>query len=82
MNVSLQKNTDLTRFFMIKPRHPGRLKKQIWVEKTLSESPDNLRQNAYCRNLKWTYEDLLSWYCYIYYGLRVWSQTKTKAVTQ
>jgi len=27
------KNPDLTRFFVIKTRHPGRLKKQIWVEK-------------------------------------------------
>jgi len=28
------KTTDATRFFMIKPRHPSKLKKQIWVEKT------------------------------------------------
>jgi len=27
------KQTDLTQFFIIKPRHPGGLKKQIWVEK-------------------------------------------------
>ena len=27
------KKLDLTRFFIIKPRHPGRLKKQNWVEK-------------------------------------------------
>ena len=30
------KNTDFTRFLIIKPRHPGRLKKQIWVEKPCS----------------------------------------------
>jgi len=33
------KNPDLTWFFIIKTRHPGRLKKQIWVEKTRSGSP-------------------------------------------
>jgi len=33
MNLSLEK-TDLTRFFMTKPRHPVRLKKQVWVEKS------------------------------------------------
>jgi len=27
------KHTDITRFFIIQTRHPGRLKKQIWVEK-------------------------------------------------
>jgi len=27
------KNTDLTRIFIIKSRHTGRLNKQIWVEK-------------------------------------------------
>ena len=32
------KNTDLNRFFVIKLRHPGQLKKQIWVEKTRSGS--------------------------------------------
>jgi len=37
MNSSLQK-THLTRFFIIKPRHPGRLKKQIWVKKKQWES--------------------------------------------
>jgi len=66
MNLSLQKNTDLTRFFIIKPRHPGRLKKQIWVEKTCSGRPGHMRKNAYCRrpNLKWTFEDLLPCHCY------------------
>jgi len=36
------KNTDFTRFFIIEPRHTGRLKKQIWVEKTLSRSPGSV----------------------------------------
>jgi len=42
----------------------GRLKKQIWVEKTFSGSPGPMRQNAYSHNLKWTYEDLLPYYCH------------------
>jgi len=33
MILSLQKKTDLKSLFIIKHRHPGRLKKQIWVEK-------------------------------------------------
>ena len=36
------KNTDLTRFFIIKPRQPGRLKKQIWVKKKLTGSPGHI----------------------------------------
>jgi len=37
-NLSLQKKPDLTRFFIINPRHPGRLKNRSgW--KTRSESP-------------------------------------------
>jgi len=44
------KNTDFTRFFIIKPIHPGRLKKQIWVEKTLSGRPGHMWENAYYRN--------------------------------
>jgi len=63
MSLSLQK-TDLTRFFINKLRHTGRLKKQIRVEKTLSGSPGHIRQNAYYRNLKRTFEDLLPCYCY------------------
>jgi len=51
MKLSLQK-TDLTRFFIIEPTHPGRLKKQIWVKKKFSGSPGHMRQNAYYRNLK------------------------------
>jgi len=58
------KNVDFTRFFIIKPRHTGQLKKQIWVEKTLSGSPSNMRQNACYRNLRRTFEDLLPCYCY------------------
>jgi len=38
MNLSLKK-TDLTRFFPIKLTHPGRLKKQIWVEKLRGGNP-------------------------------------------
>jgi len=46
------KNTHITRFFVIKSRNTGRLKKQIWVEKTLTGSSGHMRQNAYYRNLK------------------------------
>jgi len=49
MNLSLQK-TDLTRFFINKPRHADRLKNL--GGKTLNVSPGHMRQNAYCRNLK------------------------------
>jgi len=58
------KNTYFTRFFIIKPRHTGRRKKQIWVEKTLSGSPGHMRQNSCYRNLKRTFEDLLPCCCY------------------
>jgi len=45
------KNTDFTRFFIIKPRHLGRPKtRSVW--KKLSGSPGHMRQNAYYRNLK------------------------------
>jgi len=47
------KNTDLMRFSIIRPRHPGRLK-QIWVEKSLSGRPRQMRQNAYYRNVNKT----------------------------
>ena len=50
--------------FIIKPGHTGRLKKQIWVEKTLSGNPGHVRQNAFYGNLKRTFEDLLPCYCY------------------
>jgi len=43
--LSLQKNTDFTRFFIIKPRHTGRLKADLG-EKTLSGNPGHMRQNA------------------------------------
>jgi len=34
MNLPLQTHRyNATRFFIIQTRHPGRLKKQIWVEK-------------------------------------------------
>jgi len=42
---------DITRFFII-TAHTGRLKKRIWVEKSLSASPGHMRQNAYYRNLE------------------------------
>jgi len=45
-------DTDLTQFFIIEPRHPGRLKKHICVEKKLSENPGHMSKNAYYRNLK------------------------------
>jgi len=59
INLSLQK-TDLTRFFIIKPRHPGRLKKQMRMEKasvgalaTHGKTPTtvtwNERLKIYCR---------------------------------
>jgi len=32
-------NPDITRDFIIKPRHPGRLKRQTWMEKTLNGNP-------------------------------------------
>jgi len=49
----LQKNSDLTEFVKIKPRHPdGVEKKQIWVEKPSSGSPDvNSARSELCRNL-------------------------------
>ena len=50
--------------FMIKPRHPGRLKKHILMEKTRSGSPGQMQKNACYCNLKWTFEDLLPCYCY------------------
>ena len=50
--------------FLNNLRHTGRLKKQIWVEKILSGCPGHMWQNAYYRNLKWTFEDLLPCYCY------------------
>jgi len=59
------KNTGLTRFFIITPRHTGRLKKQTWVEKTSTRALyGHMRQNAYNQNLKWTFEDLLPCHCY------------------
>jgi len=48
--LSLPKNTDLTRVFITKT--PRLTKKQIWVEKNISGSPGHMRQNAYYRNLK------------------------------
>jgi len=66
INLSLQKNTDFTRFFIIKPRHTGWLKNISGWKKTLSGSPGHMQQNAYYRNLKWTFEDLLPCYCYAF----------------
>jgi len=46
-------NPELTRDFIIKPRHPGRLKKQTWVEKNPQWEPRGLMpKNAYYRNSK------------------------------
>jgi len=48
------KHPVLTRFFIIKPGHPGRLKKQIWVKKpAVGALYGHMRKNAYYRNLKW-----------------------------
>jgi len=58
------KNTDLTRFFIIKPRHPGRLINRSGWTKKLIGSPAHMRENAYYRNLKWTIKGLLPCYCY------------------
>ena len=58
MNLSLKK-TDLTRFFVVKPKDPGRRKKADLSGKTLGGSPGHMRNNTYCRNLKRTFEDLL-----------------------
>jgi len=50
---------------MIKPRHPGRLKKQIgWKKLAVGALHGHMRKNAYFRNSKWTFEDLLPYYCY------------------
>jgi len=47
MNSSLQKNTDLMQFFIIKPRHPGRLKKLSgWKKPSVGALPGHMRQNA------------------------------------
>jgi len=48
------KNPDLTRFFMVKARHPGRLKKQIWVERNaVGALHGHMRKNACYGNLEW-----------------------------
>jgi len=42
------KNADFTRFFIIKPTRPGRLKKQIWLKKTsVGALPGHMRRNAH-----------------------------------
>ena len=52
-------------FDMIRPRHQGRLKKQTWVKKlSVGALHGHMRKNAYFRNSKWTFEDLLPCYCY------------------
>ena len=38
--IFILKKTDLIRFVKINPRHPDRLKKQIWVEKPSNGSPN------------------------------------------
>jgi len=57
--------TDLTRFFIIKPRHPDRPENaDLGEKKPAVGALDTVRQNAYYPNLKWTFEDSLPWYCY------------------
>jgi len=46
LKLSLQKKTDLTRFFIIKPRHAGRLKKSVLGEKKRKGSLGHTRKNA------------------------------------
>jgi len=36
----------------------------MWMEKTWFGSTGHMRENAYHRSLKWTFEDLLPCYCY------------------
>jgi len=48
----------------LKPTHPGRLKKQIWVKKNPQWEPWSHAARRYYRNLRWTFEDLLPCYCY------------------
>jgi len=45
------KNTDLTRFFISKPKHEGRLEKEALRGKTLCASLGQMRKNAYYRIL-------------------------------
>jgi len=62
------KNPDLTRFFIIKPRHPRGLKKADLSGKNPQWEPlhGHMGKNAYkyYSNLKLTFEDLLPRYCY------------------
>jgi len=75
------KNPDLRRLFIIKPWHPGRLK--ITDQKSGLRKPQwepwSHAQNAYYRNLKWTFEDLLSCYCC---AIRTKSTTIRQQVSQ
>jgi len=48
---------------LLRSWHPGRLIKQIWVEKNRSGIPGLVRKNAFHRNLKGTFEELLPCYC-------------------
>jgi len=45
MKLSLQKKKRFNAIFH-KPRHPGRLKKQIWVKKSRSRGSGHMRKNA------------------------------------
>ena len=52
-------NIHSTRFFIIEPPQPGRLKTQIRVKKNSVGILGQMRQNAYHHNLNWTFEGLL-----------------------
>jgi len=59
----ISKNPDLTRVFIIQPRHPGRLKNRSgWKNSAVGAL--HMRTNACQRNLKWMFENLLLFYCY------------------
>jgi len=54
IEVADEFSTSKNRFntiFIIEPRHPGCLKKQIWVKTIRSGSPGHMRRNAYYSSL-------------------------------
>jgi len=57
------KNPHVTWFFIIKPRHPSRLKKQVWVEKARSGTSGHMRKHAYYTV---TLSERLKVYCRVY----------------
>jgi len=59
------KHPDLMRLFINKPGHPGRLKSRSgWTNPAVGALHGHMRKNAYYRNLKWTFYDLLPCYSY------------------